>query len=73
LGFTIDPWIKSDLSKDVFRETISTIFPPEFRDEIFRIVSFKFICEIHFMIIKIEKIGEDLVRVTASNREDISQ
>ena len=65
LGFTIDRWIKADLAKDVFQVAVGYIFPTEFREEIRRILAYRFICEKHHLIVDIEDIGEGCARVTS--------
>jgi hypothetical protein len=65
LGATIDRWLKSEIASDVFKAALGYILPDEFRDEVRRITSYKFICEYHFLIIEIEIIDKDCVRVTS--------
>lgn len=64
LGFTIDRWMKKEIAADVFKAALGYILPEEFKNEIQRIISFKFMCEHHKMHLRVEKIGTDYVRVT---------
>lgn len=65
LGFTIDRWMKGEIQRDAVIAALGYIPPAEFRAEMLRIVQFKFMCEKHFMHIKIDKIDDEHVRVTA--------
>ncbi len=70
LAFTIDRWLKSDLSDVTVRETISGIFRPEFRDEVLRITGYPIIADIHNMVANIEPLSDNIVRVTVSVERD---
>jgi hypothetical protein len=66
LGFTIDRWMRAELRKDVFLASIGHLLPSEFRAEVSRIIGYKLICERHRLLIKIENIGNGVVRVTSA-------
>ena len=66
LGFTIHKWMTEDLLLDAFKATTNYFLPEILRDEMRRILLYKFICERHFMIISIESIEHDRVRVTTT-------
>jgi hypothetical protein len=66
LGFTIDRWLKAEIVSDVFEAAIGHVLPKEFRQEIQHIISHKFICEKHAMIVDIADRGDGTVRVTTS-------
>jgi hypothetical protein len=65
LGFTIDRWMRAEIRTDVFLASIGHILAPEFRAEVSRIVGYSLICERHLLLIKIESIGNGLVRITS--------
>jgi hypothetical protein len=65
LGFTIDRWMRAELRRDVFLASIGHVLAPEFRSEVSRIVGYSLVCERHQLLIKIEGIGNDLVRITS--------
>ncbi|HEV2549016.1 MAG TPA: hypothetical protein VGU20_16865 [Stellaceae bacterium] len=64
LAFTVDRSLKSNLMQDVHRAAVGHILPEEFRQEIWRTIGFKFICERHYMRVIIEPIDDEAVRVT---------
>jgi hypothetical protein len=67
LGFTIERWLRADLSKDIFLTAIGHQFPPNLRDalksELIRLSEYKFLCEKHLLKIKIEPIDSECARV----------
>ena len=66
LGFTIDRWMKAELRTDVFQASLGYVLQPEFRDEVSRIIGYKLICERHDLLVKIEKVSADTVKLTSS-------
>jgi len=71
LGMTIDRWFKADFGKDVFEAAIGHILGPELRDEIHWVAGFKWIareCRLH---LKIEDIGNAIVKVTSTTERTI--
>lgn len=64
LGFSIDRWLKAEIVEDVFRAALGYILPQEFKEEVRRITSFKFLCEKHCLHAKIEILDGDKVRLT---------
>jgi hypothetical protein len=70
LGFTIERWLRSDLSKDVFLTSIAHHLPPEYRAalrlELSRLTGYKYICDHHILKIKIEEIDDQNVRVISA-------
>ncbi len=66
LGFTIDRWFKSEIAHDVFVATLGYILPQEFRDEVRRITGYHFICDHHRLIITLEKLNSESVRMTVA-------
>jgi hypothetical protein len=67
LGFTIERWLRADLSKDIFLTAIGHQFPPNFREalksELVRLSQYKFLCEKHLLKIKIDPIDGECARV----------
>jgi hypothetical protein len=66
LAFTIDRWMKDELRENAVKSTINSIIRPEFHSELQRIFHYEFLCESHNMLISIESISENEVRVTAA-------
>jgi hypothetical protein len=64
LGLTIDRWLKTQIARDVFQAALGYILPQEFREEVARIASFKFLCERHVAKFQIDDIGGGEVRLT---------
>jgi hypothetical protein len=66
LGLTIDFTLKTQVAEDVFKATLGHILRPEFRAEVARITSYKFLCEQHMLLVEIELLPDHIVRVTTS-------
>jgi hypothetical protein len=66
LGFTIDRWMKAELRTDAFLAAIGHILAPEFRAEVSRIVGYKLICERHVLLVDIELVESNVVKITSS-------
>ncbi len=68
LGFTIERWLRADLTKDVFLTAIGHHLPNDYREalkaELMRLSAYTFLCEKHILSIKIEPIDGTCVRVT---------
>jgi hypothetical protein len=64
LGFSIEPWLRRSMAKDVFRAAFGYHMPAEFRDELYRIASHRVICIRHVMEVKIVESENDMLRVT---------
>jgi hypothetical protein len=71
LGFSVDFWLKSAIARDVFEATLGYILPKQFRDEVSRITSYKFVCEAHFLIVNIEIVEPGVVRVTSMSERTL--
>jgi hypothetical protein len=71
LGFTIDRWMKAELRTDAFLAAIGHVLAPEFRAEVSRIVGYKLICEKHLLLINIEHVSNELIKVTTSTERTI--
>jgi hypothetical protein len=64
LGFTIEPWMRKALARDVFSAAFGYYMPNDFKAEIARITSGRKICIKHIMDVKIEEIDQNSVRIT---------
>ncbi len=76
LAFTVENWLRFDLSKDVFLTTIGYRLPDDFRvglkSEILRLSSYDFLCDWHLLKVTIEPIeGTSYVRVTSNGERRI--
>lgn len=65
LGLTIDFWLKAAIARDVFEATLGYILPPQFRDEARRIIGYKFLCEQHLLVVTLEQVNSEAVKVTS--------
>jgi hypothetical protein len=68
LGLTVDRALKLEIARDVFYAAFQYVLPPELKDEILRIIGYKFICNRHHWLVEIEKSGNGLVRCTSTLR-----
>jgi hypothetical protein len=67
LGFTIEPWIRKALARDVFNAAFGYYMPDDFKEELRRIASdYKVLCTKHIMNIRINAIADQLVRVNVN-------
>jgi len=64
LGLTVHIWIESTVVRDVFRAAIGHVLPEELRDEVHWISSFKCIVSRCVCDLRIEDIGDGIVKVT---------
>jgi hypothetical protein len=71
LGLVIDEALKNELVRDVFFAAFQYAFPPPLQKEILRIARYRFMCERHHWLAKIEKIDDECVRVTSETRRRI--
>ena len=63
LGFTIEPWLRKALARDVFSAAFGYHMPDDFKAEIARIANYKVICTKHIMDVRIRALESDKVRV----------
>ena len=63
LGLTVDIFLKRQIARDVFNAAFRYVLPDELKDEVLRIISYKFICTDSLLIVSIDPIGNGLVRV----------
>jgi hypothetical protein len=62
----VDPYFRRELSRDAFVASFRYVLPPEFKDEITKIMRFEFIAEKQLWTVKIERLNDDIVFVTTS-------
>jgi len=63
LGFTIEPWMRKALARDVFSAAFGYYMPDDFKTEIVRIASNRIICTRHTMDIRLQEVDDQNVRV----------
>jgi hypothetical protein len=63
LGFTIEPWMRKSLARDVFSAAFGYHVPDDFKTEIARIAGFSIICTKHIMDVKIRASRDDTLQV----------
>ena len=71
LAATVDQALKTDLAKDAFYAAFSYVLPEELKDEVTRIINYKFLCIEHYMLVEITEINDELVRVHMSTERTI--
>jgi hypothetical protein len=72
LGLTIDRWLKkTQIARDVFEAALGYVAPEEFREEIRRTASFRFLCDRHVSRLTIDDLGNGQVRVTTSTERTV--
>jgi hypothetical protein len=71
LGISVDRILKIELARDVFQAAFRYVLPPELKDEIARIISYKFLCTKYYGVINVVSAGDDLVRVEMSSERTI--
>jgi hypothetical protein len=64
LGFTVDRALKVELVRDVFNVAFRYVVPTELKEEVLRVLSYRFICDRHLLVI-IEPLSDQFVRVTS--------
>jgi hypothetical protein len=64
LGFTIDTFLKQQISKDVFEAAVGYILPPELREEVRWITSFEFLARKSLHRVTIDDLGNGTVKVS---------
>jgi len=64
LGGTVHIWLETNIVRDVFRAAVGHILPPELRDEVHWISSFKCLTYKCTCTLDIEDIGDGIVKVT---------
>ena len=66
LAFTIERWLRADLSKDIFLTAIGHQLPINYREalkaELIRLSEYKFLCERHVLKVTIQPIDDNCVR-----------
>jgi hypothetical protein len=63
LGLTVDIFLKRELARDVFVAAFRYILPDELKEEVQRIISYKFLCIDSTTIVSISAPSNDIVRV----------
>jgi hypothetical protein len=64
LGFTIEPWIRRALARDVFSAAFGYTMPDDFKEQLKRIADYKVLCTKHRMYVRIKDASDGHVRVT---------
>jgi hypothetical protein len=66
LAMTVDRFFKAAFARDAFYAAFSYVLPSELKQEINRIINYKFLCDKHDTIIKLVPITSDLIRLEIS-------
>jgi len=72
LGATVDAILKIELVRDAFFAAFRYAFPPALQGEILRIMRYRLICDRHLLLVRIEFIDADTVRVTCETNRRIT-
>jgi hypothetical protein len=63
IGGTVDIFFKKEFARDAFVAAFRYVLPTELKEEVLRVISYKFLCTESRMIVQIEPIsGTELVR-----------
>jgi hypothetical protein len=63
LAATVDQFFKTEFARDVFYAAFSYVLPDELKQEINRIINYRFLCKKHDMIIKLHPLDDQFVRL----------
>ena len=66
LAASVDAFFKTEFARDVFNAAFSYVLPDELKQEIRRIIEYKFLCVKHHMILKLIPIEDDLFKSEVS-------
>jgi hypothetical protein len=66
LGLTVDSALKTELVRDVFEAAFNYVLPGELKEEVARVINYRFLCKIHSVVVEVTEIDDDLVNVTMS-------
>jgi hypothetical protein len=67
LGLTVDTFLKREFARDVFVAAFRYVLPDELKEEVRRIISYKFLCTQSTTIIRLTTIDNDLMRAHISH------
>jgi len=71
LGISVDRILKIELARDVFQAAFRYVLPPELKDEVTRIINYKFLCIKHHSVFNVVRVSDDVVRVEMSVEQTI--
>ena len=71
LGLTVDTYLKTRIARDVFEVAVGHVLPPELREEMKWITTFKFLAHHSVHRIEIRVLEDDLVSVTTEIEREI--
>jgi hypothetical protein len=66
LAALVEPFFRREFAKDAFLAAFRYVLPPEFREEVQKILRNIFICERQIWTVEVKRINEDVVFVTTS-------
>lgn len=67
LASLVEPFFRNEFARDAFLAAFRYVLPEELKEEVQRIINYKFLCTDSLMIVKIDPIlGTDLVRIHIS-------
>jgi hypothetical protein len=67
LGLTVDTFLKQEIARDVFVAAFRYVLPDELKEEVRRIIGYKFLCTESMSIVTITALPNNLVRVHISH------
>lgn len=72
IGLTVDLFFKQEFARDAFLAAFRYVMPKELKEEVLRILSYKFLCTDSRLLVKLEPIcGTELVRVHIGAEREI--
>jgi hypothetical protein len=67
LGLTVDTFLKREFARDVFTAAFRYVLPDELKEEVRRIIGYKFLCTDSLSVVTITELSDELVRVHISH------
>lgn len=71
LAATVDAFFKTEFAKDVFNAAFSYFLPEELKEEIKRIIEYKFLCVKHYMTLRLTPVDGGLFKLEVSTERTI--
>jgi hypothetical protein len=66
LALLVEPFFRNEFARDAFLASFRYVLPPEFRDEIEKIIRFEFVSEKQVWTVKVDKVSDSVVLVTTT-------
>lgn len=71
LAALVEPFFRKEFARDAFQAAFRYVLPPELKNEVARILKYDFICHKHLWTVKVDKVDEEMVRITTTFERDL--